>query len=53
MNFDFTGSLQHNSYNIDDFQGPPCAPGTRGLLKKIVQEPVEDKITGDIMDFIG
>ena len=31
-NIDFAGSLGTNSYNIEDFQGPPRAPGTRGPL---------------------
>ena len=49
----FTGSLCNNLYNIEDFQKPPRAPGTRGPLKKIVQNPVEDTITAEIMDFVG
>ena len=47
-NIDFAGS-----YNIEDFQGPSCAPETRGPLKKIIQEPVKDETTAEIMDFIG
>ena len=52
-NIDFAGSLHINSYNIEDFQGPPHAPGTRGPLKKIIQEPYKDETTAKIMDFIG
>ena len=52
-NIDFAGSLHINSYNIEDFQGPPRAPGTRGPLKKIIQVPVKDETTAEIMDFIG